>query len=224
MSAAVQVGVGGMEKFARALGWARSQQFPSKPCEHHRRATEELWGLIEPLHISSVLDIGAGESYGALRNILTGNGIMVGSTDIIADNVEPMDAHDLLFPDGSWDLVVARHMLEHVLAPYIVLGEMVRVSSRWLLVIVPEDIARWRYWGGHLHVLPRRSWEVMFWLLRLRVAYFGVGDFSQVPGADHDLEWRWILEKGVLPPLQGHEWNGYYPGPWPELAPAGWQE
>jgi len=38
------------------------------------------------------------------------------------------DAHQLAFPDGSFDLVYARYVLEHVAAPERVLGEMRRVT------------------------------------------------------------------------------------------------
>lgn len=38
------------------------------------------------------------------------------------------DAHQLDFPDGSFDLVYARYVLEHVTAPERVLGEMRRVT------------------------------------------------------------------------------------------------
>lgn len=39
------------------------------------------------------------------------------------------DAHKLDFPDGSFDLVYARYLLEHVSAPETVLSEMRRVAS-----------------------------------------------------------------------------------------------
>lgn len=203
-----------MKSIDDALAWALSLQYPSEPCPHQQRATEELWKLIEPLGISSVLDVGAGESAGALSAILEAHGIEVQGLDAIASGSERADAHELPFPDNSIDLVIARHVLEHVLSPYVVLREMMRVSRKWLLVVVPEDIPRWRYWGGHLNVLPYYTWEYMFWLLRLYVPFCEIGDFSEQAGTGVDLEWRWVLAKDVLHPITGYEWNGHLPGPY----------
>lgn len=205
-----------MSAFDSANRWALSLQFPSDPCPHQQRATEELWRIIEPLGISTVLDVGAGESAGAMSLMLKGHGIEVQAVDALATGVRRADAHELPYPDNSADLVVARHVMEHVLSPYVVLREMMRVSRKWLLVVVPEDIPRWRYWGGHLNVLPYQTWEFMFWLLRLHIPICEVGDFSEQAGAATDLEWRWLLVKDVLKPITGYEWNGHYPGPYPE--------
>jgi SAM-dependent methyltransferase len=49
------------------------------------------------------------------------------------------DAHALEFPDGSFDLVYARYLLEHVADPGRVLREMRRVTRRGGLVAVCEN-------------------------------------------------------------------------------------
>ena len=50
-----------------------------------------------------------------------------------------MRAERLAFGDGSFDLVAATEVLEHVSDPHDVLGEMARVAARWLLVSVPRE-------------------------------------------------------------------------------------
>lgn len=50
-----------------------------------------------------------------------------------------MRAERLAFGDGSFDLVAATEVLEHVSDPHEVLGEMTRVAARWLLVSVPRE-------------------------------------------------------------------------------------
>jgi len=49
------------------------------------------------------------------------------------------DGHSLPFEDGEFEAATAMEVLEHVPDPAAVLGEMARVSSRWLLVSVPRE-------------------------------------------------------------------------------------
>jgi SAM-dependent methyltransferase len=49
------------------------------------------------------------------------------------------DGHRLPFKDGEFEAATAMEVLEHVPDPAAVLGEMARVSSRWLLVSVPRE-------------------------------------------------------------------------------------
>jgi 2-polyprenyl-3-methyl-5-hydroxy-6-metoxy-1,4-benzoquinol methylase len=75
-----------------------------------------------------------------------------------------MQAEALGFADGSFELVAATEVLEHVTDPPAALAEMARVASGWLLVSVPREplwrmlnLARGAYvtelgnTPGHLH-------------------------------------------------------------------------
>jgi 2-polyprenyl-3-methyl-5-hydroxy-6-metoxy-1,4-benzoquinol methylase len=75
-----------------------------------------------------------------------------------------MEAETLAFADGSFELVAAIEVLEHVADPRDALAEMARVAARWLLVSVPSEplwrmlnLARGAYvtelgnTPGHLH-------------------------------------------------------------------------
>ena len=77
---------------------------------------------------------------------------------------EAMEAETLGFADGSFELVAATEVLEHVADPQAALREMGRVAARWLLVSVPREplwrmlnLARGAYVAelgntpGHLH-------------------------------------------------------------------------
>lgn len=50
------------------------------------------------------------------------------------------DGRRLPFADGDFDLVFASHVLEHVPEPRALLGEMARVSARWIYVEVPCEL------------------------------------------------------------------------------------
>ena len=80
------------------------------------------------------------------------------------------DGHRLPFADGEFEAATAMEVLEHVPDPAAVLGEMARVSSRWLLVSVPREplwrglnMARGAYLRdlgntpGHLNHWSKRS-------------------------------------------------------------------
>jgi 2-polyprenyl-3-methyl-5-hydroxy-6-metoxy-1,4-benzoquinol methylase len=75
-----------------------------------------------------------------------------------------MPAEALAFAEGSFELVAATEVLEHLADPWAALAEMARVAARWLLVSVPREplwrllnLARGAYLGelgntpGHLH-------------------------------------------------------------------------
>jgi 2-polyprenyl-3-methyl-5-hydroxy-6-metoxy-1,4-benzoquinol methylase len=81
-----------------------------------------------------------------------------------------MAAEALRFDDGTFDLVAATEVLEHVADPEAALREMSRVAARWLLVSVPREplwralnLARGAYLPalgntpGHLHHYSRSA-------------------------------------------------------------------
>lgn len=63
----------------------------------------------------------------------------LGLTAVLFD----IDAGPLPFPDNSFDLVIATHILEHLRNPWAVLAEMRRVSRKYVFVECP-NFAWWR--------------------------------------------------------------------------------
>ncbi len=145
------------------------------------RDLDELFALAAP---SSVLDVGCGEGVlvqrwaerlgdGRVVGIdLEEESIQAGWAQHRAPNLEyrVMEAANLPFADGEFELAAAIEVLEHVPDPEHTVSEMARCAQRHLLVSVPREplwrmlnMARGAYWTalgntpGHLNHWSRRS-------------------------------------------------------------------
>lgn len=112
----------------------------------------------------SVLDIGCGYGHAGIK--LIGSGKKVSGLDIHPLNVEQAkskgldarlgDMHDLPFPEEFFDGAMLWDVLEHCLAPLVVLWECQRVlkSGGRLLIYIPSDS-----WADHpVHtIIPTRT-------------------------------------------------------------------
>jgi SAM-dependent methyltransferase len=144
-------------------------------------ALEELFVKAAP---TSLLDVGCGEGVlvhqwaqrlGSARVVgidLEEESIQAGWRERQAPNLEyrVMEAQNLPFADGEFDLACAIEVLEHVPDPEHTVSEMARCAERHLLVSVPREplwrivnMARGAYWSdlgntpGHLNHWSRRS-------------------------------------------------------------------
>ena len=126
----------------------------------------------------SVLDAGCGtgfcEDMFKVWNVPY-EGVCLGEDYIVARdkgrNVKKMDFHFLEYPDNSFDLVFARHSLEHSPMPLLALMEWERVSKYWLGLILPAP--EWYGVKGINHysvmthdqvenILARAGWKVLW--------------------------------------------------------------
>jgi 2-polyprenyl-3-methyl-5-hydroxy-6-metoxy-1,4-benzoquinol methylase len=144
-------------------------------------ALQELFVSAAP---SSVLDVGCGEGVLVHRWAterpdarfvgidLEEESIQSGWAERSAPNLDyrVMQAENLPFADGEFELASAIEVLEHVPDPAHTVAEMARCASRHLLVSVPREplwrmvnMARGAYWAqlgntpGHLNHWSRRS-------------------------------------------------------------------
>jgi 2-polyprenyl-3-methyl-5-hydroxy-6-metoxy-1,4-benzoquinol methylase len=145
------------------------------------RDLDELLELASP---GSLLDVGCGEGVlvhrwaarlGAARVVgidLEEESIQAGWAERQAPNLEyrVMEAANLPFADGEFELASAIEVLEHLPDPEHTLSEMARCSRGHLLVSVPREplwrmlnMARGAYWSalgntpGHLNHWSRKS-------------------------------------------------------------------
>lgn len=168
--------------------------------------------------VKSVLDIGCGtgflEPYFSVRE-LQYTGICMSHLDILKGAGEgrviaKMDMSFMTYGDSSFDFLFARHVLEHSPMPLLSLMEWYRVSSKYLLLILPSN----DYWGrggiNHYHVLDKIDWWVLF--DRAKWSVVTDGDFTtshptflkHYPTLDSEETWEgipkvvehwWLLEK-----------------------------
>ena len=149
----------------------REQNFYDQHWEHAalspaevERATVTLAAI--PRDCKRVLDVGCGDGRLSKEVSKEGERYVVGldlSTAALARVSLPKccgSAAELPFADSSFDLVMATEIVEHVPEALYgrVLGELARVSSKYILITVPngenldENTALCAACGGHFHV------------------------------------------------------------------------
>jgi len=109
-------------------------QIPTDDC----RLYDEVVSLIPSL-AKDILDVGAGSGY--IVRELNKKGFNAIGTTICKEDSETYglingDMHDLQWEDESFDVVIARHVLEHALSPRLAIREMHRVLRDKGLLIV----------------------------------------------------------------------------------------
>ena len=147
---------------------------------HTAWAEDAIKELCSGIKFKSVLDVGCGEGF--CSPIFTSKfnafytGVTLGEEDYkvaksYGRNVHKDDISFLSYEDERFDLVFARHILEHSPMPLITLMEWYRVSKKYLALVMPA----WEYWGkagrNHYSVLDkerlaflidRAGWNIIF--------------------------------------------------------------
>lgn len=132
--------------------------YPQPEDEGHTRLARKVidrW-MSRMTTCRSVLDAGCGtgfcqlmfEKYGVrYEGICLGEDFVVGSN--LGHNVRKMDFSFLEYDNNSFDLIFARHSLEHSPMPLLTLMEWARVSKNWLGIILPAP--EWYTYVGQNH-------------------------------------------------------------------------
>jgi SAM-dependent methyltransferase len=137
----------------------------------------DLW-MSRMTSCTSVLDVGCGTGFCEDMFKVWNTeyqGVCLGEDYIVARDlgrkVKKMDFHYLDFPDNAFDLVFARHSLEHSPMPLLALMEWARVARSWLGIILPAP--EWYGYKGRNHysvmnhdqienLIARAGWKVMW--------------------------------------------------------------
>ncbi len=138
--------------------------YPQPPDKGHQKLLDELchkWLSFLP-DLKSVLDVGCGQgqAFPVLQKYAEHvEGITLGTDiDVCKDKgltVQGADMSFLPYPDSEFELIFARHVLEHSPMPLLTLMEWWRISRQWLMLILP-DPGHYTYTGlNHYYVLNR---------------------------------------------------------------------
>lgn len=126
--------------------------------------------LISDLKIETVLDAGCGEGFTLNKLKQNGIGKKYEGIDYYDDaiklgrkiypdlNIKKGDIYNLNYKENSFDLVICTEVLEHLDDPQKALSDILRVSSRYILLTVPNEplftLFNFTQWGkdiGHIN-------------------------------------------------------------------------
>lgn len=135
-----------------------------------KRFEDDLASLIAPLNPKKILDAGCGEGFTLSRLFELKIGESLEGIDYSADairigkqvhphlNIKRGDIYNLVYKDNSFDLVTCMEVLEHLENPEKALKEVERVSSKYVLLTVPNEpmftLFNYTRWGqdiGHIN-------------------------------------------------------------------------
>jgi len=129
----------------------------------------EGWQNAKDLNINTVLDVGCGEGFcsSIFRSVgIDWTGVTLGANDFRIAKTKGKaylkDATFLDFDGGSYDLIFARHILEHSPMPLLTLMEWHRISKRYLVLVFPA----WEYWlpygKNHYYMFTKdQLWQLL---------------------------------------------------------------
>lgn len=110
-----------------------------------------LISLVKPLKAVSILDAGCGEGFTIERLSKSGIGKNIEGVEYSKEamsfgkklfphlTIKQGSIYDLPYKVNSFDLVVCTEVLEHLEEPAKALGEMLRVSRKYLIISVPNE-------------------------------------------------------------------------------------
>jgi SAM-dependent methyltransferase len=150
----------------RYLNTLADDIYPQPPDSGHQAMIDDICAKWLPAlaSLKSILDVGCGQgqAFPVLQRYAGRvEGVTLGSDFDICRakglEVRLADMSFLPYPDDEFDLIFARHVLEHSPAPLLSLMEWWRVSKQWLMLVLPHP-KHYGYIGkNHYYVLIREQ-------------------------------------------------------------------
>lgn len=170
--------------------------YAQPPDDGHQGAINDIIARWLPniQKLDSILDVGCGQGQAfsplnphAKRIV----GVTLGTDAAVCRDkgleVYSEDMSFLPFEDGEFDLIFARHVIEHSPMPLLTLMEWHRVSKQFLLLVVPSL----RFFGpsgrNHYYVLQPEQWVNLL----NRAGWHPIWEDLD----SNDMEHRWMCEK-----------------------------
>ena len=158
--------------FDRYLSQLQQDIYPQKQDMAHTAWALDSLAMIPP-DVEVILDVGCGEGF--LKEPIEAqervwNGLTLGKRDWEVGRKKGRsglyhgDFTFTNFQDGMFDMVYARHALEHSPFPILTLMEWHRIAAKYLLLIAPAP----EFWGyiGQNHYAVGNEDQVWWWLRR----------------------------------------------------------
>lgn len=145
--------------------------YPQPPDEWHNEQAQRViaaYGTI-PVGTKTILDIGCGQGFCKPMWEEIGyewSGVTLGQDYAECKkaglSVERADMSFLPFEDASFDILFARHVLEHSPMPIVTLMEWHRVANPFIILVAPNPL----YWGagGRNHYSVATIDQILWWL------------------------------------------------------------
>lgn len=199
-----------LAKLVSFIDKLEGETYPEAPSTIHTEITGQVLDVLLPKYQlnqnAQILDIGCGQ--GPALNLfrekgyLSAVGITLNDEDLLicqqnGHNVQKMDQSFLEFPDASYDLIWARHVIEHSIFPYFTLSEFSRVlrpgGILYLEVPAPETSCHHETNPNHYSVLGLGAWKSL--LKRTGIAVREEAKFAFTTGMGSDEYWGLICSK-----------------------------
>ena len=184
------------EHIERYLNELTGDVYDQPPDAGHQAAIDDIITRWLPnLHgLQSVLDVGCGQGQAMpilKRYARRVTGVTLGDDAQICKDkdleVYCADMSFLPFEEGEFDLIFARHSLEHSPMPLLTLMEWQRVAKQWLLLVVPNLHQFGSSGRNHYYVLLPDQWLNLL----NRAGWHPIWEDLESEAMEH----RWLCEK-----------------------------
>lgn len=182
----------------------KQNKYPANNLNHY--AQLELMNFIKP-GAERILDLGCGD--GKTTEVIADLYPKAEVIGLTANEKEVQnskssikiifgDAHNLPWTKSSFDVVFARHILEHCIAPLVVLQEINRILKMGgqAIICVPGIEKEWLLkMEDHYSVLPPKLWEKLFIDCGFNITRSEQGTWLAYYSMESEVEYRYVLEK-----------------------------